>query len=85
MKALEKLPVPERVWMQLWDYFEAAARLYGVIPLRKLLEIYNRYNSPVSEALFLEFAEILRHDYRPYSILNCDALKQHEPMASPLD
>lgn len=85
MKALEKLPVPERVWMQLWDYFEAAARLYGVIPLRKLLEIYNRHNSPVSEALFLEFAEILRHDYRPYSILNCDALKQHEPMASPLD
>lgn len=85
LKALEKLPVSSKVLTQLWDYFEAAARLYGVIPLRKLLEIYNRHNSPVSEALFLEFAEILRHDYRPYSILNCDALKKHEPMASPLD
>lgn len=85
MKALEKLPVSERVWMQLWEYFEAAARLYGVIPLRKLLEIYNRHNSPLSEEVFLEFAEILRHDYRSFSILNCDALKQHEPMESPLD
>ena len=85
LKALEKLPVSQRVWMELWDYFEAAARLYGVIPLRKLLEIYNRHNSPVSEELFLGFAEILRHDYRLYSILNCDALKKHEPMESMLD
>ena len=85
LKALEKLPIPQRVWIRLWDYFEAAARLYGVIPLRKLLEIYNRHNSPISEKLFLEFAEILRHDYRPFSILNCDALKNHVPMDTPLD
>lgn len=85
LKALDKLPIPERVWLQLWDYFEAAARLYGVIPLRKLLEIYNRHNTPLPEKLFLEFAEILRHEYRTFSILNCDALKQHEPMESPLD
>lgn len=85
MKALYKLPVPDKVWMQLWDYFEAAARLYGVIPLRKLLEIYNRQNSPVAEELFLEFAEILRHEYRLFAILNCDALKKHEPMESALD
>lgn len=85
LKALEKLPIPQRVWLQLWDYFEAAARLYGVIPLRKLLEIYNRHNNPMSEKLFLEFAEILRHEYRTFSILNCDALKQHEPMETPLD
>ena len=85
LKALDKLPIPQRVWLQLWDYFEAAARLYGVIPLRKLLEIYNRHNNPMSEKLFLEFAEILRHEYRTFSILNCDALKQHEPMETPLD
>jgi len=71
--------------LQLWNYFDAAARLYGVIPLRKLLEIYNRHNKPISDKLFLEFAEILRHDYRPYSILNCDALKNQAPMESPLD
>jgi len=85
LKALDKLSIPQERWMQLWDYFEAAARLYGVIPLRKLLEIYNRHNKPISEKLFLEFVEILRHEYRPFSILNCDALKQHEPMETPLD
>lgn len=85
LKALEKLPLPQGVWSRLWNYFEAAARLYGVIPLRKLLEIYNRHNNPISEELFLEFAEILRHDYRPFSILNCDALKNHAPMDTPLD
>ena len=84
-KALDKLPIPQKVWIQLWDYFEAAARLYGVIPLRKLLEIYNRHNNPISEKLFLEFAEILRHEYRTFSILNCDALKKHEPMETPMD
>lgn len=85
LKALDKLPISQGVWIQLWDYFEAAARLYGVIPLRKLLEIYNRHNNPISEELFLDFAEILRHEYRPFSILNCDALKNHEPMETPLD
>ena len=85
LKSLEKLPIPQNTWLRLLDYFEAAARLYGVIPLRKLLEIYNKHNSPLSEELFLEFAEILRHDYRPFSILNCDALKKHAPMESPLD
>ena len=85
LKALEKLPIPQGVWIVLCDYFEAAARLYGVIPLRKLLEIYNRHNNPISEDLFLEFAEILRHNYKPFSILNCDALKKHAPMDTPLD
>ena len=85
LKALEKLPLRPKILMQLWDYFEAAARLYGVIPLRKLLEIYNHHNNPISENLFLEFAEILRHEYRPFSILNCAALKHHAPMESPLD
>lgn len=84
-KALDKLPISQSVCIQLWDYFEAAARLYGVIPLRKLLEIYNRHNKPISQELFLKFAEILRHDYRQFSILNCDALKNHAPMETPLD
>ena len=83
--ALAKLPIPNKVQLELWDYFEAAARLYGVIPLRKLLEIYNRHNKPIPEEQFLQFAEILRHEYRLYSILNCDALKKHEPMESMLD
>lgn len=71
--------------MEIEDYFLAAARLYAILPLRKLLEIYNRQNKPISEELFLKIAEIIRHDYHPYSILNCDALKNHAPMESILD
>ena len=33
----------------------------------------------------MKIAEILRHQYRLFSILNCEALKQHAPMDDPLD
>lgn len=84
-EAYEKLPIPFETTLEIQSYFDAAARLYGVIPLRKLLEIYNKHNKPISADLFLEIAEILRHQYRLFSILNCDALKQHAPMDDPLD
>ena len=81
----EKLPIPIAKVFEIAKYFDAAARLYGVIPLRKLLEIYNKHNNPISSELFLKIAEILRHQYRLFSILNCEALKQHAPMDDPLD
>lgn len=85
IKALQLFPMAPAKWSELWEYFDAAARLYGVIPLRKLLEIYNQQNEPISADIFLRFAEILRHESCPYSILNCDALKHHAPMNDPLD
>lgn len=83
--AFEKLRLPYEFQMEIEDYFLAASRLYGILPLRKLLEIYNCQNKPISEELFLKIAEIIRHDYHPYSILNGDALRNHAPMASMLD
>ena len=85
LEEFEKLPIGLEKALEIMQYFDAAARLYGVIPLRKLLEIYNKQNEPISEELFLQVAEIIRHLYRNFSILNCDALKNHEPMESPLD
>lgn len=41
----------------LYRYFAAAANLYGVIEIGKLLEIYNSQNEPVSEEDFLSFVE----------------------------
>lgn len=41
----------------LYRYFAAAANLYGVIEIGKLLKIYNSQNEPVSEEDFLSFAE----------------------------
>jgi len=40
------------------QYFAAAANLYGVIEIGKLLKIYNSQNEPVSEEDFLSFVEI---------------------------
>ena len=38
----------------LREYMEAAARLYGLIPLKNLLEIYNSQNTPIApEALLV--------------------------------
>lgn len=39
----------------LYQYFDAAANLYGVIPLRTLLRIYNSQNEPISEDDFVKF------------------------------
>lgn len=83
--AFERLRLTYDFQTEMEDYFLAAARLYGIFPLRNLLEIYNRQNKPITEELFLKIAEIIRHDYHPYAILNCDALKNHASMESILD
>ena len=41
----------------LYRYFAAAANLYGVVEIGKLLKIYNSQNEPVSEEDFLSFVE----------------------------
>lgn len=66
---LDALPMSEQVVSQLYTYFLAAARLYGIIPLGELLSIYNRQNPPVSEADFLAMAEIFYHAEAPFVIL----------------
>lgn len=41
----------------LYRYFPAAANLYGVIEIGKILKIYNSQNEPLSKENFLSFVE----------------------------
>ena len=63
------LPIPMKTVESIHKYFEAGARLYGVIPVMKLLELYNSQNEPVDEDVFLVLTEMLRHERNMFSIL----------------
>ena len=69
-KMYSDLPVGQETIACLHQYFEAAANLYGVIPVSKLLEIYNSQNEPIPDAAFYAFAEIVRHEEHDYFILS---------------
>jgi len=81
------LPLPPEAVKRILRYFDAFANLYGVIPLKKALEIYNAQNPPVEEAGFAALCEVARHDgKRMYSILGEDDLYTGAPApADPLD
>lgn len=63
------LPVPMETIECIHRYFEAAARLYGVIPVIRLMEIYNSQNEPVARDVFYVLTEIIRHEQNLFSIL----------------
>jgi hypothetical protein len=81
----KKLGMPEETVRLLHTYFDAMARLYGVIPLRKALEIVNQQNEPIPEKTFAAFAEIVRHEEHDYSILGEDELFMDSEPTAPLD
>ena len=54
-------------------YFNAAANLYGIISLKKLLEIYNSQNEAVNEEDFLEFADDIDFTHKFFDIVGEDA------------
>ncbi len=56
----------------LQDYMEAAVNLYGIIPLRKFLEIYNTQNEPVTEQELKELTDSINFDERHYDIIGED-------------
>ncbi len=69
LSLLRSLPIPmETVW-NIHAYFEAAARLYGVIPVRDLLRIYNSQNEQMQEDVFLVLTEMIRHEQNAFSVL----------------
>ena len=53
----------------LYRYFAAAANLYGVIEIGKLLKIYNSQNEPVSEEDFLSFVENMNFKGKYFCVL----------------
>lgn len=56
----------------LYRYFAAAANLYGVIEIGKLLKIYNSPNEPVSEEDFLSFVENMNFKGKYFCVFNKD-------------
>ena len=63
------LPISMKTVEHIHKYFEAGARLYGVIPVMKLLELYNSQNEPVEEDVFLVLTEMIRHEKNLFCIL----------------
>ncbi len=81
----DQLPIENTTRICLHQYFDAAARLYGVIPVSKLLEIYNNQNEPIDEEVFYAFAEILRHEENDFFILSRQEVKRGEGNSNPKD
>ncbi len=81
----ENLSVPAETVALLREYFDCAAELYGIIPLSKLLDIYNTHNTPISEKDFLRVSEVFRHERHTYAILGQEALYENVPVSAPID
>ncbi len=80
------LALPKETVQLLLQYFDAFANLYGIIPLRKALEIYIKQNELVAEEDFAAFAEVARHEEHMYSILGEDDLfSDCNELCGPLD
>ena len=70
-----EIPLKDATSRLLRKYFNAAANLYGIIPLHKLYGIIASQNkSLVTREEFLAFAEIARHECEDYYILGLDEL-----------
>lgn len=63
------LALPTKTVELLHKYFDAFAHLYGILSLRKAMEIYNQQNPPVEERTFAQFCNIVRHEDHLYAIL----------------
>jgi len=74
----EKLPIPMETVEHIHQYFAAAARLYGAIPVLDLLALYNMQNDPVEDNVFLELAEIIRHEKNLFSVLGMKDFENEE-------
>ena len=74
----ECIPLDRAVVDCIHKYMDAAARLYGIISLEKLHEIYNSQNPPVEEELFAIVAEAIDCDENPYFIVEREEAQQKE-------
>lgn len=79
------LPLSESRILSLHQYFEAASHLYGILPLKHLLHIYNTQNPPVSPEDFLAVAEVIRHEANDFYILEPAALYEDAPVTDPME
>ncbi len=85
-KIYEIIPLSGETIKRIEQYFQAAARLYGILSVGELYELYNSQNTSVSEDDFLAVAEVLRHRHHPeYAILGQEALYLDAPVSTPTE
>ena len=65
----DRLPLSKSEIKLLHQYMDAAARLYGLISLAKLREIYNEQNKPVDTETFIQVAALRAFDDNDYEII----------------
>lgn len=65
----EMLPLSDAEISLLRKYMEAAARLYGLIPVEKLLEIYASQNTPVDPVAFLMLTALVDCEENSYAFI----------------
>ena len=66
-------------------YFDAAANLYGIITLSKLLHIYNSQNEPITEEQITEFADTFDHSKKFYYIVSEDEMYDNIDNTKPMN
>lgn len=77
------LPLDGATRETLHLYFDAAVNLYGVIPVSKLLEIYNSQNEPIPDEQFYAFVQILRHEQNDYLLLSREEIEKGKCKSKP--
>ncbi|MCD8332095.1 MAG: SEC-C domain-containing protein [Oscillospiraceae bacterium] len=81
-----EIPLKDTTSRLLRKYFNAAANLYGIIPLNELYEIITSQNrSLVTRSEFLAFAKIARHECEGYHILSQSDLYLNGPATPFMD
>ena len=75
----EKLPLGKTEVDLIHTYMDAAARLYGLISLAKLREIYNAQNKPVDTETFIQVAALRDFDDNDYEIIERTDVPSNTP------
>lgn len=75
----EKLPLSKADVDLIHTYMDAAARLYGLISLAKLRDIYNDQNKPVDPVTFIQVAALLACEKNDYEIIERTDVPSNTP------
>lgn len=80
------ISLPQDTISDIKSYFQAAARLYGILSVGKLFEIYNAQNEPILQKDFLQVAEIIFHqELIEYTVYGHESLYLNAEPSEPMD
>lgn len=81
-----EIPLKDSTFRLLRKYANAAANLYGILPVRALFDIIEQHApGKITKAEFLRFVEIARHEREDYFILGADELYADSRKTSLMD